>query len=69
MQDGTGLPVTVFSPVRGKLVEVYSDGFAVLVGDYKEPREFVTKNVRSVMPIPLGQGLVLPQDIIKKPSA
>ena len=60
-----GFQLCVFSPIKGKLVAVYADGFALVMDGYREPREFVSRNVRSVMPIPLGGGLLLPQSDLK----
>jgi hypothetical protein len=59
-QNEQGYPITVYSPIKGKLVDVYADGFSVVLDGYKEPREFLLANVRSVMPVPSVNTIVLP---------
>ncbi len=62
-QDAQGRPQIVYAPAMGRLTAVWDGGFDIVFPEYKEPTVFNWDNVRSVMPVPLQHGLVLPGPI------
>jgi len=46
----TGMQV-IYSPIKGKLVGVYKDGFELMEDGDGEPTLYPSKNIRSIHPI------------------
>ncbi len=56
----TGNGQVAYSPAIGKLVTVFTDGYAILEKNNKEPSMFFRANLRSINLVPEQSGIITP---------